>query len=73
VRARTSNDVTVKPGAGCNLKPTIDREASMMTSPKMLEMKAAVSRAARRAGALFCALAFGLSAGAAHAQTMGAA
>jgi len=45
----------------------------MMTSPKMLEMKAAVSRAARRAGALFCALAFGLSAGAAHAQTMGAA
>src|ERR1700722_3581362 len=33
------------------------------------KMKAAVSRAARGAGALFCALAFGPSAGTAHAQT----
>jgi pimeloyl-ACP methyl ester carboxylesterase len=34
-----------------------------------LKIKTAVSRAARCAGALFCAVAFGLSAGAAHAQT----
>jgi pimeloyl-ACP methyl ester carboxylesterase len=44
----------------------MNREASMMTS---LKIKTVVSRAARRAGALFCALAVGLSAGAAHAQT----
>ena len=34
-----------------------------------LKITTVVSRAARCAGALFCALAFGLSAGAAHAQT----
>src|ERR1700728_4564893 len=34
-----------------------------------LKIRIAVSRAACRAGALLCALAFGLSAGAAHAQT----
>jgi pimeloyl-ACP methyl ester carboxylesterase len=40
-----------------------------MTSPKMPRMRAAVSRATRCAGVLFCALAFGLPAGSAHAQT----
>ena len=40
-----------------------------MTSPRMLKIRATVSRAARCAGALFCALAFWLPAETAHAQT----
>ena len=44
----------------------MNRTTSMTLS---LKIKSAVSRAARCAGGLLCALAFGLSAGAAHAQT----
>src|ERR1700728_1124713 len=48
------------------LQLTTDREISMMTS---LNIRAVVSRVARYAAALICVAAFGLSAGAAHAQT----
>src|ERR1700722_18754519 len=40
-----------------------------MTLRRMLKMRVAAARAARCAGALFCALAFGLPAETAHAQT----
>src|SRR5271156_3668671 len=62
----------VKLHADGNLELTIVNEDSTMTlkKPQMtLTMSVAVSRTARAARALICALAFGLSAGAAHAQT----
>src|SRR5580693_6944148 len=62
VRIRSETSRTRPP-----LQPITNLEASIMTIS--LKIKIAVSRAARCAGGLLCALAFGLSAGAAHAQT----